>query len=96
MTASVGTATCDPSAEYSHDIAVQLADRALYAAKETGRDGWACHDPAASVQFSSAQPDGLLEPRAEVAARAEPESLGSLVREIAARLCDPVLPSRAL
>lgn len=60
VTASVGTATCDPTAEYSHDVAVQLADRALYAAKETGRDGWACHDPNASVQFSAAQPDGLL------------------------------------
>jgi diguanylate cyclase (GGDEF)-like protein len=60
VTASVGTATCDPSTEYSHDIAVQLADRALYTAKATGRDGWACHDPAASVQFSSVQPDERL------------------------------------
>ena len=60
VTASVGTATCDPASEYSHDVAVQLADRALYTAKDTGRDGWACHDPGASVQFSAAQPDGLL------------------------------------
>jgi diguanylate cyclase (GGDEF)-like protein len=52
VTASVGTATLDPGSEYSHDIAVQLADRALYTAKETGRDGWHCHDPAASVQLS--------------------------------------------
>jgi diguanylate cyclase (GGDEF)-like protein len=61
VTASVGTATVDPASEYSHDLAVQLADRALYAAKETGRDGWACHDPAASVQFSSTDADGLLQ-----------------------------------
>jgi diguanylate cyclase (GGDEF)-like protein len=53
VTASVGTATLDPGSDYSHDLAVQLADRALYSAKETGRDGWACHDPAASVQLSS-------------------------------------------
>src|SRR6185369_11003729 len=54
VTASVGTATVDPFSECSHDLAIQLADRALYTAKETGRDGWACHDPGASVQFSSA------------------------------------------
>jgi diguanylate cyclase (GGDEF)-like protein len=60
VTASVGAATLEPGSQYSHDVAVQLADQALYSAKETGRDGWACHDPAASVQFSSASPDGLL------------------------------------
>ena len=60
VTASVGTATLHPGSEYSHDIAVQLADRALYTAKETGRDGWARHDPNASVQFSSAAVDSLL------------------------------------
>lgn len=60
VTASVGTATLDPGSEYSHDLAVQLADRALYTAKETGRDGWHCHDPAASVKLSSAQADSLL------------------------------------
>jgi diguanylate cyclase (GGDEF)-like protein len=60
VTASVGTATLEPGAEYSHDLAVQLADHALYQAKETGRDGWACHDPAASVQFSSAGAGGFL------------------------------------
>ena len=53
VTASVGAATVDPVSEYSHDLAIQLADRALYTAKETGRDGWACHDPGASVHFSS-------------------------------------------
>ena len=60
VTASVGTATLAPGSEYSHDIAVQLADRALYTAKESGRDGWACHDPSASVQFSSAAVDSFL------------------------------------
>lgn len=49
VTASVGTATLDPGSDYSHDLAVQLADRALYRAKEAGRDGWACHDPAVAA-----------------------------------------------
>jgi diguanylate cyclase (GGDEF)-like protein len=60
VTASVGTATLDPGADYSHDLAVQLADRALYTAKETGRDGWHCHDPAVSVQLSAAAADSLF------------------------------------
>jgi diguanylate cyclase (GGDEF)-like protein len=60
VTASVGAATLEPGSECSHDIAVQLADRALYTAKETGRDGWACYDPAATVQFSGDAPNGLL------------------------------------
>jgi diguanylate cyclase (GGDEF)-like protein len=60
VTASVGTATLEPGAEYSHDVAVSLADHALYQAKETGRDGWACHDPSATVQFSSTDTSGLL------------------------------------
>jgi hypothetical protein len=37
---SVGVATLGPGAGYSHDNAVQLADRALYAAKAGGRDRW--------------------------------------------------------
>jgi diguanylate cyclase (GGDEF)-like protein len=41
VTVSVGVATLQPGAEYSHDLAVQFADRALYAAKAGGRDGWA-------------------------------------------------------
>jgi len=53
VTASVGTATLEPSTDCPHDHAVQFADRALYTAKETGRDGWHCHDPAISVQYSS-------------------------------------------
>jgi diguanylate cyclase (GGDEF)-like protein len=40
VTVSVGVATLEPGAEYSHDLAVQLADRALYAAKAGGRDRW--------------------------------------------------------
>jgi diguanylate cyclase (GGDEF)-like protein len=62
VTASVGTATVDPFSEYAHDLAVQLADKALYSAKETGRDGWAsCYDQTeAVVQTSPASPDGLL------------------------------------
>jgi len=40
VTVSVGVATLEPGAHYSHDLAVQLADRALYAAKDGGRDRW--------------------------------------------------------
>ncbi len=40
VTVSVGVATLEPGANYSHDLAVQLADRALYAAKAGGRDRW--------------------------------------------------------
>ncbi len=41
VTVSVGVATLEPGGEYSHDLAVQFADRALYVAKAGGRDGWA-------------------------------------------------------
>ncbi len=40
VTVSVGIATLEPGIQYSHDLAVQLADRALYAAKAGGRDCW--------------------------------------------------------
>jgi diguanylate cyclase (GGDEF)-like protein len=63
VTASVGTATVDPFSDYAHDLAVQLADKALYSAKETGRDGWAsCYDQTEAVvqTTSPASPDGLL------------------------------------
>jgi diguanylate cyclase (GGDEF)-like protein len=40
VTVSVGVATSGAGAGYSHDNAVQLADRALYAAKAGGRDRW--------------------------------------------------------
>jgi len=46
VTVSVGASTLSPSAEFSYDMAVQLADRALYEAKARGRDGWAFHDAA--------------------------------------------------
>jgi diguanylate cyclase (GGDEF)-like protein len=49
VTASVGTATLEPGSEYSHDMAVQMADRALYGAKAQGRDTWSCFDPTATL-----------------------------------------------
>ena len=57
LTASVGAATLNPGSEYSHDLAVQMADRALYAAKEYGRDSWAYFDADAAIP---PQPDQLL------------------------------------
>lgn len=44
VTVSVGAATLEPGTDFSYDLAVQLADRALYDAKGRGRDGWAFHD----------------------------------------------------
>ena len=49
VTASVGAATLDPGSDYSHDLAVQMADRALYAAKERGRDGCAFFDASVAA-----------------------------------------------
>jgi diguanylate cyclase (GGDEF)-like protein len=46
LTVSVGVSTVEPGGEYSHERAVRLADIALYASKERGRDGWSCHDGA--------------------------------------------------
>jgi diguanylate cyclase (GGDEF)-like protein len=58
VTASVGAATLSVGcSEYSHDLAVQMADRALYAAKEDGRDSWAFFDADAAIP---PQPDQLL------------------------------------
>ncbi|HVY79723.1 MAG TPA: GGDEF domain-containing protein [Steroidobacteraceae bacterium] len=59
VTASVGAATLQPGDDgCSHDLAVQMADRALYAAKEYGRDGWAFFDAHASLPT---EPDQLLQ-----------------------------------
>ncbi len=44
VTVSVGAATLLPGVEHTYDLGVQLADRALYDAKERGRDGWAFYD----------------------------------------------------
>lgn len=44
VTVSVGAATLMPGSEHTYDHVVQLADRALYEAKERGRDGWSFHD----------------------------------------------------
>jgi diguanylate cyclase (GGDEF)-like protein len=60
VTVSVGVATLEPGAQYSHDLAVQLADRALYAAKENGRDGWSGYRPPA-VPGAGADPGELLQ-----------------------------------
>jgi diguanylate cyclase (GGDEF)-like protein len=57
VTASVGAATLTSGSEFSHDLAVQMADRALYAAKEYGRDSWAFFDSEAAIP---PQPDQLL------------------------------------
>jgi len=57
VTASVGAATLSHGSEFSHDLAVQMADRALYAAKEYGRDSWAYFDADAAIP---PQPDQLL------------------------------------
>ena len=60
VTASVGAATIEPGAEYVHDLAVQMADRALYAAKERGRDGCLFFDASLAGGRPAAPPDELL------------------------------------
>jgi diguanylate cyclase (GGDEF)-like protein len=52
VTVSVGAATLMPGSEHTYDHVVQLADRALYEAKERGRDGWSFHDA------TNLRPDG--------------------------------------
>jgi diguanylate cyclase (GGDEF)-like protein len=45
ITVSIGVTTTEPGGSYSHEHAVRLADIALYASKERGRDGWSFHEP---------------------------------------------------
>jgi diguanylate cyclase (GGDEF)-like protein len=42
VTVSIGTATCYPHRDDSQQAGVQLADQALYAAKEQGRNSYVC------------------------------------------------------
>ncbi|HKD53937.1 MAG TPA: diguanylate cyclase [Steroidobacteraceae bacterium] len=60
VTVSVGVTTVDPGGEYSHERAVRLADIGLYTAKARGRDGWACHEPAAVEASAGAAPAAEL------------------------------------
>ena len=57
LTVSVGVTTVGPGGEYSHESAVRLADIALYATKERGRDGWSAHElaPAATGDAAAAE-----------------------------------------
>lgn len=60
VTASVGAATIEPGSEYVHDLAVQMADRALYAAKERGRDSCTFFDASLAAGRPAPPPDELL------------------------------------
>jgi diguanylate cyclase (GGDEF)-like protein len=60
VTASVGAATVEPGSEYVHDVAVQMADRALYAAKASGRDMCTFFDTSVAANRSAAPPDELF------------------------------------
>jgi diguanylate cyclase (GGDEF)-like protein len=44
VTVSVGVATVNPTPESSHEAAIRVADRALYAAKDAGRDRYVVFD----------------------------------------------------
>jgi diguanylate cyclase (GGDEF)-like protein len=48
VTVSIGVTSVEPGGSYSHEQAVRLADIALYAAKEQGRDGWSYHGAEAA------------------------------------------------
>ena len=61
VTVSVGAATLLPGAEHTYDLGVQLADRALYDAKERGRDGWSFHDVSHLRPDSSPRTGELFE-----------------------------------
>jgi diguanylate cyclase (GGDEF)-like protein len=42
VSVSIGAASCEPNREVSHEATMQLADRALYTAKEQGRNTCVC------------------------------------------------------
>lgn len=60
VTVSVGAATVEPDSGGSHDLAIRLADRALYEAKARGRDGWAFCDRSLAASESDHHTDVLL------------------------------------
>jgi len=55
VTVSIGVTTVEPGGLYSHEQAVRLADIALYASKERGRDAWSFH-AAAEADAAPADP----------------------------------------
>jgi diguanylate cyclase (GGDEF)-like protein len=57
LTVSVGVSTVERGGEYAHERAVRLADIALYAAKERGRDGWSFHDGLPVAAENAPAPD---------------------------------------
>jgi len=61
VTVSVGVATLEPGAGYSHDNAVQLADRALYAAKAGGRDRCLSLQEQSALSSGGPDPEELLQ-----------------------------------
>jgi diguanylate cyclase (GGDEF)-like protein len=60
VTVSVGAATVEPGADYTHEFAVQLADRALYAAKGRGRDSGTFLDSSLTTIEPASESDDQL------------------------------------
>ena len=58
VTVSIGVTTVEPGGTYSHEQAVRLADIALYASKERGRDAWSFH--ATAEEGAAPAAPGLL------------------------------------
>jgi diguanylate cyclase (GGDEF)-like protein len=54
VTVSVGVANADPSREASSEAVVRFADRALYLAKDQGRDRCVAYEPAANLPLAAA------------------------------------------
>jgi diguanylate cyclase (GGDEF)-like protein len=68
VTVSVGVAAVDPQREPSHEAAIRLADRALYMAKEQGRNRAVVLDRSLQVvDFATAWPIGPDSARREAA-----------------------------